>query len=79
MKQDTRLNIAPVALLLILLAVLIFFAVHKRLATAEENEKAIVKVERHVVRDSHSIVAVVAMVALFCFASVGTGIYLRSG
>jgi hypothetical protein len=67
MKKDSRLNIAPAALLLTLLAVLILLAVHKRLTTAEEVEKAVVKVDDNVVRDSYMRVAVVAMVALFAY------------
>jgi hypothetical protein len=67
MKKDSRLKIAPAALLLTLLAVLILLAIHKRLTTAAEVEKAVVKVEDNVVRDSYSRVAVVAMVALFAY------------
>jgi hypothetical protein len=70
MKKDTRLNIAPGALLLILLGILILLAVHKRLTTAEEAEKAVVKVEHHVIRDSHSPVAIIAVVALFAYVNM---------
>jgi hypothetical protein len=69
MKKDKRLNVAPGALLLILLGMLILLAVYKRLTTAEEVEKAAVIVEHHAVRDSHSPVAVVAMVALFAYVT----------
>jgi hypothetical protein len=67
MKNDTRFNIAPGALLLLVVAVLILLVVHKRLATADEVEKAAVKVERSVVRDSYSTVAVEVVVALFAY------------
>ena len=67
MKKDTRLNIAPGALLLILLAMLILLAIRKRLTTAEEVDKAVGKVEHAVVRDSHLRVAVVVMVAFFAY------------
>jgi hypothetical protein len=69
MKKGTAPNIAPGALLLILVALLILLAVHKRLATAEEVEKAVAKVEYHAVRDSHSPVAIIAVVALFAFVA----------
>jgi hypothetical protein len=69
MNKGTRFNTAPGALLLILLATLILLAVHKRLTTAEEVEKAAVTVEHHAVRDSHSQVAVIAVVALFAYVT----------
>ena len=75
MKKDTRLNIAPGAILLILLTMLIILAVHNRLTTAEEVDKAAVQLGRHVVRDSHSPITVVVMVALFAYV---TWIVLRA-
>jgi hypothetical protein len=67
MKKDTRLNIAPGALLLILLAMLILLAVRKGLTTTEEVDKVVVKVDRNVIRDSRVRVAVVVVVALFAY------------
>src|SRR5262245_50246259 len=69
MKKDTRLNIAPVALLLVLLMLLILLAHRKGLTTAEEAETAVVKVGRTVDRNSHSRVAAAAMLALFAYVT----------
>ena len=55
------------AILLILLAMLILLAVRKRLTTAEEVDKVVVKVDRNVIRDSRVRVAVVVVVALFAY------------
>ena len=63
MKKDTRFSVAPVAVL-VLLVLLMLLAVHRRL-TVEEAEKTIVTVEKRVERDSYSTVAFVGMVALF--------------
>ena len=63
MKKDTRFNVVPVAVL-VLLVLLMLRAVHRRL-TVEEAEKTVVTVENSVVRDSHSTVVLVGMVALF--------------
>ena len=69
MKKDTRLNLSPAAILLILLAMLILLAVRKRLTTAEEVDKAVSKVGHAVVHDSHSGVAIVVVVALFAYVT----------
>jgi hypothetical protein len=67
MTKNTPFSIAPGAILLVLLATLTLLAVQKRLTTAEETEKAAVKVEVNVVRDSYSKVVVIALVALFAY------------
>jgi hypothetical protein len=64
MKKDANLNTALGALLLILLAVLVLLALRRGLAP---DEKDVVKVQREVIRDSHSRVAVVAFVALLAY------------
>ena len=69
MTKNTPFSIAPGAILLVLLATLTLLAVQKRLTTAEETEKAAVKVEVNVVRDSYSKVVVIALVALFAFVT----------
>jgi hypothetical protein len=63
MKKETRFNVAPGALLM-LLALVMFIAVYNGL-TADEVENEVVKVEDNVVHDSYSTVAFVAMVAMF--------------
>ena len=63
MTKDTRFSVAPVVVL-VLLVLLMLLAVHRRL-TVEEAEKTVVTVENSVVRDSHSTVVLVGMVALF--------------
>jgi|SRR6516164_4579731 hypothetical protein len=68
MKKDIRFHIAPGALLLILVAMLILLAVHKRLATADEVDKAASKAE-YQLRDSHASVAIVAVAALFAYVA----------
>ena len=69
MTKNTPFSIAPGAILLVLLATLTLLAVQKRLTTAEETEKAAVKVEVNVVRDSYSKVVVIALVALFAYVT----------
>jgi hypothetical protein len=63
MKKDTRFNVVPVAVL-VLLVLLMLLAVHRRL-TVEEAEKTVVTVEKRMERDSYSTVAFVGIVALF--------------
>src|SRR5262249_44563125 len=63
MKKDTRSNVAPVALL-ILLALVMLVAVH-RAFRADEVEKAAIKAGDKIVRDSHSTAAFVVIVTLF--------------
>ena len=63
MTKDTRFSVAPVVVL-VLLVLLMLLAVHRRL-TVTEAEEAVVTVHNRVVRDSHSTIALVAMVTLF--------------
>jgi hypothetical protein len=73
MKKETRRKVGPVALLVLLAvaALLVLLAVHRKGLTAKEAEDevvgTVVKVEDLVVRDRHTAVAVLAMVALFAF------------
>ena len=75
MKKDTRLNLSPGAILLILLALLMLLAVRKRLTTAKEVDEAVGKVGHAAARDSHAGVAIVVVVALFAYV---TWIVLRA-
>jgi hypothetical protein len=65
MKKDTRFNVAPVALLM-LLGVAMLLVVHN---AVDDAEKAFVKVEDSAAHDSYSTVAIVGTVALFAYVT----------
>jgi uncharacterized membrane protein len=72
MKRLTRLKVGPVAVLL-LLALLTYLAVHRRVLTTEEAEGeavgAVVTLEDTVDRDKYVAVSIVALVALLGFVA----------
>jgi hypothetical protein len=66
MNSETRHNVSPIAFLVVLLLLMLIVVRHSVL-TANEAEKAVVKVQDNVVRNTRLTVAVVAMVALLAY------------
>jgi hypothetical protein len=77
LKKNTRINVAPSAFLLILLAMLTLLAVYKGL-TPDKAERAVVQLEDNAVHDSYAPVAIVATVAVFAYV-VWTGLRGNQG
>jgi hypothetical protein len=70
MKQETRLKVGPVAVL-VLLALLLLLAVHRNGLTTKEAEDetvgTVISVKDRAERDRHVAVVVISLIALFAF------------